>query len=147
MLVTEVTYNAGPTQNDIVLLPDYPFLVNPHRGYDYVKSLTASEPGTVTSIGSDPIGLSIPKGFILEQNYPNPFNPSTTISYHVAKENFVNLRVYDMLGQEVTTLVSEQKSPGTYNVNWNASVLASGTYFYRLEVGGDVVTKKAVLIK
>ncbi len=147
MLVTEVTYNAGPTQNDIVLLPDYPFLVNPHRGYDYVKSLTASEPGTVTSIGSDPIGLSIPKGFILEQNYPNPFNPSTTISYHVAKENFVNLRVFDMLGQEVTTLVSEHKSPGTYNVNWNASVLASGTYFYRLEVGGDVVTKKAVLIK
>lgn len=147
MLVAELTYNAGPTQNDIALLPGYPFLSNPHRGYDYVKSLTASEPGTVTSIGSDPLGLSIPKGFILEQNYPNPFNPSTTISYHVAKENFVNLRVFDMLGQEVTTLVSEQKSPGTYNVNWNASVLASGTYFYRLEVGGDIVTKKAVLIK
>lgn len=147
MLVAELTYNAGPTQNDIGLSFNYPFLADPHRGFDYVKKLTASAPGTVVSIGTDPLGLSIPKGFILEQNYPNPFNPSTTISYHVAKENFVNLRVFDMLGQEVTTLVSEQKSPGTYKVNWNASVLASGTYLYRLEIGNEVVTKKALLLK
>jgi len=147
MLVAELTYNAGPTQNDIGLSYDYPFLVDPHRGFDYVKSLTASEPGTVVSIGTDPLGLSIPKGFILEQNYPNPFNPSTTISYHVAEEGHVVLKVFDSLGQEVSTLVNNDQSPGIYEINWNASALASGTYFYRLEIGNEVVTKKALLLK
>ncbi|MCH7773331.1 MAG: DUF4331 family protein, partial [Bacteroidetes bacterium] len=147
MLVAELTYNAGPTQNDIGLSYDYPFLVDPHRGFDYVKSLTASEPGTVVSIGIDPLGLSIPKGFILEQNYPNPFNPSTTISYHVAEEGHVVLKVFDSLGQEVSTLVNNDQSPGIYEINWNASALASGTYFYRLEIGNEVVTKKALLLK
>ena len=147
MLVAELTYNAGPTQNDIGLSYDYPFLVDPHRGFDYVKSLTASAPGTVVSIGTDPLGLSIPKGFILEQNYPNPFNPSTTISYHVAEESHVILKVFDSLGQEVSTLVNNDQSPGIYEINWNASALASGTYFYRLEIGNEVVTKKALLLK
>jgi hypothetical protein len=147
MLVAELTYNAGPTQNDIGLSYDYPFLADPHRGFDYVKSLTASAPGTVVSIGTDPLGLSIPKGFILEQNYPNPFNPSTTISYHVAKESHVVLKVFDSLGQEVTTLVNNDQSPGIYEINWNASALASGAYFYRLEIGNEVVTKKALLLK
>ena len=147
MLVAELTYNAGPTQNDIGLSYDYPFLVDPHRGFDYVKSLTASAPGTVVSIGTDPLGLSIPKGFILEQNYPNPFNPSTTISYHVAEEGHVILKVFDSLGQEVSTLVNNDQSPGIYEINWNASALASGTYFYRLEIGNKVVTKKALLLK
>ena len=147
MLVAELTYNAGPTQNDIGLSYDYPFLVDPHRGFDYVKSLTASAPGTVVSIGTDPLGLSIPKGFILEQNYPNPFNPSTTISYHVAEEGHVILKVFDSLGQEVSTLVNNDQSPGIYEISWNASALASGTYFYRLEIGNKVVTKKALLLK
>lgn len=147
MLVAELTYNAGPTQNDIGLSYDYPFLVDPHRGFDYVKSLTASAPGTVVSIGTDPLGLSIPNGFILEQNYPNPFNPSTTISYHVAEEGHVILKVFDSLGQEVSTLVNNDQSPGIYEINWNASALASGTYFYRLEIGNKVVTKKALLLK
>ncbi len=147
MLVAELTYNAGPTQNDIGLSYDYPFLVDPHRGFDYVKSLTASAPGTVVSIGTDPLGLSIPKGFILEQNYPNPFNPSTTISYHVAEEGHVVLKVFDTLGQEVATLVDLDQSRGIYEVNWNASALASGTYLYRLAIGNEVVTKKALLLK
>ncbi len=112
-----------------------------------MKSLTASAPGTVVSIGTDPLGLSIPKGFILEQNYPNPFNPSTTISYHVAEEGHVILKVFDSLGQEVSTLVNNDQSPGMYEINWNASALASGTYFYRLEIGNKVVTKKALLLK
>ena len=147
LLVAELIYNAGPTQNDIGLSFNYPFLADPQRGFDYVKSLTASAPGTVVSIGTDPLGLSIPKGFILEQNYPNPFNPSTTISYHVAEEGHVVLKVFDTLGQEVATLVDLDQSQGIYEINWNASALASGTYLYRLEIGNEVVTKKALLLK
>ena len=146
-LVAELTYNAGPTQNDIGLSFNYPFLADPQRGFDYVKQLTATSPGTPVSVGPDPIGLSIPKGFILEQNYPNPFNPSTTISYHVAKEARVVLKVFDSLGQEVTTLVDRDQSSGIYEVNWNASALASGTYLYTLQIGNEVVTKKALLLK
>ena len=146
-LIAELTYNAGPTHNDIALLPNFPFLASPHRGYDYVKQLTATSPGTPTSVGSDPLGLSVPKGFLLQQNYPNPFNPNTIISYHVSKAGLVRLKIFDSIGQEVTTLVNKEQAPGVYKVNWNASGLASGTYIYRLEIGNEVVSKKAVLLK
>jgi len=146
-LIAELTYNAGPTHNDIALLPDFPFLASPHRGFDYVKQLTATSPGTPTSVGNDLLGLSVPKGFLLEQNYPNPFNPNTIISYHVAKAGVVRLKIFDSIGQEVTTLINKEQAPGVYKVNWNASGLASGTYIYRLEIGNEVVSKKAVLLK
>lgn len=146
-LIAELTYNAGPTQNDISLLPNFPFLADPHRGYDYVKQLTTGAPGTLTSIGSDPMGLAVPKGFLLEQNYPNPFNPNTVISYNVSKAGSVKLKIFDSIGQEVITLVNREQAPGIYKVNWNAAGLASGTYIYRLEIGNEVVSKKAVLLK
>ena len=89
----------------------------------------------------------MPTAFFLEQNYPNPFNPSTVISYHVAKDSKVRLKIYDAIGREVTTLVNESQNAGNYKVNWNASGLASGTYFYSLQIGNDVISKKAVLLK
>lgn len=84
----------------------------------------------------------------LEDNYPNPFNPSTTISYQLALDSQVDLSIYNLLGQRVSTLVSQKQPAGTYNVEWNASDLPSGVYFYQLQTGsGFVQSKKLVLLK
>ncbi len=85
--------------------------------------------------------------FLLMQNYPNPFNPSTTINYQIPALNFVTLKVYDVLGNEVVTLVNEEKPAGEYEVEFNASSLSSGIYFYRLQAGSFVETKKMVLLR
>ena len=85
--------------------------------------------------------------FSLSQNYPNPFNPSTIINYSIPKSSFVSIKVYNVLGKEVATLVNEQKSAANYSVQFNGSDLSSGVYFYRMEVGGFVETKKLILMK
>lgn len=89
----------------------------------------------------------IPTEFTLLQNYPNPFNPSTSIKYRVSSISNVSLKVYDVLGNEVATLVNEEKSAGSYEVNFNAAGLSSGIYFYKLQAGSLVETKKMILIK
>lgn len=91
--------------------------------------------------------LATPKAYELGQNYPNPFNPSTTIEYSVPKDAAVTLKIYDVLGKEVATLVNEQKPTGTYIVNWNASNFSSGLYFYKLTAGEFTQTKKMFLVK
>lgn len=83
----------------------------------------------------------------LEQNYPNPFNPSTRIVYQIAATSNVNLEVFDMLGRKVATLVNERKEAGEYSVNFNASGLSSGVYFYRLQTDKFTQTKKMILMK
>ncbi len=88
-----------------------------------------------------------PTGFVLSQNYPNPFNPTTSINFTVAQRSNVTLKVYDMLGREVASLVNEVKDQGSYNVNFDAAKLASGTYVYKLTAGNFVETKKMVLLK
>ncbi len=90
---------------------------------------------------------SIPNNFSLSQNYPNPFNPSTTISYQLPNNGFVTLKVYDILGKEVATLVNEQKSAGKYEAKFNASNLTSGTYIYKISAGNSVQIKKMILMK
>ena len=85
--------------------------------------------------------------YILYQNYPNPFNPSTTLKYQIPQNGFVTLKVYDILGKEVATLVNEVKTQGRYEVNFNASNLASGVYLYRLNVNDYVDVKKMILLK
>jgi hypothetical protein len=147
MLLAELGYNAGPTHNDVPLLTSFPYLADPHRGYDYVKQLTAEQP-ILTSVNTGTLGIGVPEGFVVEQNYPNPFNPSTTIKYHVSRNDVVKLKVYNGLGQEVATLVNGEQTPGTYSVQWDARGVASGSYYYRMEVGNTVLpAKKAVLIK
>ena len=96
----------------------------------------------------------LPTHFVLEQNYPNPFNPTTTVSYHLpagqaglSAVSEVKLAVYDMLGQEVAVLVNEKKAPGRYEVQFDASRLASGVYVYRLIAGQFVESKKMVLMR
>jgi uncharacterized membrane protein len=100
-----------------------------------------------------------PKEFSLDQNYPNPFNPSTSIQYAVGNRQFVQLKVYDILGNEVATLVNEEKAPGTYEVEFNSHSdggqnlpagrqgLSSGVYFYRMQAGDFVETKKMILLR
>jgi Secretion system C-terminal sorting domain len=89
----------------------------------------------------------IPTVYKLNQNYPNPFNPSTTIRYSIPKTSLVTLKVYDVLGREVAALVNEEKPLGTYQVNFDASSLASGIYFYKIQAGSFVETKKMILLK
>jgi hypothetical protein len=93
------------------------------------------------------VTYDVPAEFVLSQNYPNPFNPSTTINYFVPKESFVSIKVYDFLGREVSTLVSETKSTGSYELSFNASSLPSGTYFYVMTADNYSTTKKMVLMK
>ncbi len=117
----------------------------------------AMSPDTVM-VGVDPIANQLPTTYRLYQNYPNPFNPTTTIKYQIPSTNgqlgfgisglvFVSLKVFDLLGREVATLVNEQKSPGTYTMQWNASGVASGVYLYRLTAGAFVETKKCLVLR
>ena len=85
--------------------------------------------------------------FQLEQNYPNPFNPATLIKYSLPGNGLVTLKVYDLLGKEVTILENGYRNSGTYSVIFNGSSLTSGIYFYRLEFKGNSVSKKMILIK
>jgi len=93
------------------------------------------------------VTIGAPDKFTLEQNYPNPFNPSTTINYSLTNDGFVSLSVYDMLGREVTSLVQEFKPAGYYSIDFNASALTSGMYFYRLNANGFTSIRKMTLVK
>ena len=88
-----------------------------------------------------------PKGFYLSQNYPNPFNPSTKIRWQSPVSGWQTLKVYDVLGNEVATLVNEEKIAGKYEVNFNASSLASGVYIYKIQAGSFINSKKMILLK
>jgi len=88
-----------------------------------------------------------PAEFKLYQNYPNPFNPTTDIRFEMGDVGFVTLRVYDLLGREVATLVNEKLSPGIYTRQWDATAFPSGVYYYRLSTGNDVQTRKLVLLR
>lgn len=90
---------------------------------------------------------NIPEKFTLAQNYPNPFNPSTTIKFQIPATSFVELKVFDLLGREIATLVNEEKSPGSYETTFDSKGLSSGVYFYRIKAGEFVQTKKLILQK
>ncbi|MBK7378335.1 MAG: T9SS type A sorting domain-containing protein [Ignavibacteriales bacterium] len=85
--------------------------------------------------------------YFLSDNYPNPFNPNTSISYSIPENAFVTLKIYDVLGNEVEELINEQKEPGNYQIDFNASELSSGIYYYTLTAGNFTSTKKMSLIK
>ncbi|MBK6915050.1 MAG: T9SS type A sorting domain-containing protein [Ignavibacteriales bacterium] len=91
--------------------------------------------------------MDIPTDFSISQNYPNPFNPNTNISYSIPENAFVTLKIYDVLGNEVEVLINEQKESGNYQIDFNASELSSGIYYYTLTAGNFTSTKKMSLIK
>jgi PKD repeat protein len=99
------------------------------------------------TVGINLISSEIPVEFKLDNNYPNPFNPETTIKYQLPKSAFVSIKLYDITGREVSTLVNEQHNAGYYDFNFNASYLASGVYFYRIQAGEFMDIKRMVLVK
>lgn len=102
----------------------------------------------LTSIDDEKTISTIPADFSLEQNYPNPFNPTTTIKFNLSEAGKVSLKVYNVLGQVVETLVNNKEyAPGTYSLQWNADKNSSGIYFYELRNGNNVITRKMVLLK
>ena len=105
--------------------------------------------GTLPSFttGVEQAGTELPAGYTLSQNYPNPFNPTTTIEFSMPQSGFASLKVFDLLGREVMTLLNEEKPAGAYRATVDASTLTSGTYFYVLRAGSFTATRKMVLVK
>ncbi len=99
------------------------------------------------SIVPEQISNNTPRSFLLAQNYPNPFNPTTTIRYQLPVRGFVTLKIYDRLGREITALVNQEQSAGTYSIKFDALGLSTGVYFYRIQAGGYTETKKLILLK
>jgi len=96
---------------------------------------------------AEEVSIGIPDKFELSQNYPNPFNPVTNLEFGIAKLEFVSIKIYDVIGRELITLVNEVKEPGYYKIQFNAGNLSSGVYFYRMEAGDFVTVKKFVVMK
>lgn len=107
--------------------------------------LPDQEKGIVTDVEEfqDQIAYS----FMLEQNYPNPFNPTTTIKFNVSEPGFVSLKIFDVIGKEVSTIVNEQMKTGAYQIGFDAAPFSSGVYFYQLRQNNSVITKKMILVK
>ena len=127
----------------------YPLLNCWRIGYecsDSTRTIVVNAAGIPVSV-KEINRLTIPKEFGLYQNYPNPFNPSTTISFDLPFSSFVTLRVFDLLGNDVATIVSKDFSKGIYSFRWDATGLTSGVYYCRLQVGSRLVTKKLMLLK
>ncbi len=131
----DVDYNIGKTEADTIefMITDLAYRQAGNKSVYLTKQFI--------------LQYALPTEFKLEQNYPNPFNPETRIRYQVSSISPVTLRIYDILGNEVTTLVNEQKEPGYYEVEFSASQLASGVYIYCLQAGSYVSTKKMMLLK
>jgi len=137
------------------------FLDSLHPSFSYVVDLPGTYNyqciyhylyGMVGTITANPAGIKIisgnvPAKFNLSQNYPNPFNPSTNIRFDIAVQSKVQLVLYDLIGDEVSTLINKEMNPGSYSVDWNASQFPSGVYFYKLRAGSFIETKKMMLLK
>jgi len=153
------SYTSNTTVNGTAITPQR----NVHQHSDLSTGdgcVGITSPGTTYTtlpnicivINPGPMGITnlnneIPTTYALSQNYPNPFNPITKINFALPKQGFVTMKIYDVLGREVKTLVNEVKTPGNYIVEFNANELASGVYFYKIEVNGFVDVKKMMLIK
>ena len=119
-----------------------------------LKESVPSDSKTTHVLGGDPSKIvvnpptsNLPSKYNLSANYPNPFNPNTIINYAVKDAGLVSIKVYDILGAEVATLVNETKEAGEYAVEFNASALPSGVYIYTLQVNGFTSSKKMLLMK
>jgi hypothetical protein len=126
--------------------------------FDFDRDLRPLPTGSSPDIGAqensltDPISniqnnLNIPEECKLFQNYPNPFNPITNIQFSISNSEYITLKIYNFLGQELATLVSEKLAAGQYKYTWDASSHASGVYFYKLQTGRNIFVKKMMLLK
>ena len=132
--------------SDQVTTPGWYYITSSNSGDTVAIYLIRAYVSLVTGVIKQDIELT-PAAYSLSQNYPNPFNPSTTIKFQIAKDGFVSLKVYDILGSEVKTLVDGYMNKGTYNAEFNGSGLSSGIYFYKLQTDGYTAVKKLMLLK
>ena len=143
----KLSFVAGPTRNDLAFQTGFPFLATPHRGYDYVKQLTAPAPRANFPTTSG-MGVGVPSGIILDQSFPNPATGPATVSFQLTRSAPVRLDVYDVRGRLVQTLADDRYTAGTHELPWDTSELASGTYLYRLTVDGEqVASKRATVVR
>ncbi|HEY6435328.1 MAG TPA: M28 family peptidase [Ignavibacteriaceae bacterium] len=140
-----VSGKGSSTEINYYSFTDDPQLSGVNQIYYRLKQIDFDGTFSYTDIVN--VNYDVPAEFVLDQNYPNPFNPSTTINYFVPKESFVSIKVYDFLGREVTTLVNETNSTGSYDINFDASNLPSGTYFYTLITDYYLATRKMIVLK
>jgi hypothetical protein len=112
------------------------------RIYNFVRLVRDESPNTINNNETE-----LPGNFKLEQNYPNPFNPTTTIKFSLVEENRTTLKIYNLIGSEVQTLIDEIRQPGNYEITFNARGLTSGVYFYSLASGNFSDTKKMILLR
>jgi hypothetical protein len=138
--VKEILHQSARSDNFTGTTP------NTHWGYGKVDALNAL---TIISqlVGVQKDNSEIPQTFSLNQNYPNPFNPSTKIQFSIPYSSFITLEVFNTIGEKVGTLISNELNAGTYSYDWNAKNLSSGIYFYKLQAGSFVQTKKMILMK
>lgn len=141
--LTPGNYTLVADKQDYQLSSAQTVSVNYVTALDGYNNFTITPEGNLTGVEDN----TTITGYALNQNYPNPFNPSTVISYQLPKESQVTLKVYNVLGNEVATLVSGKQAAGSYNVTFNASGLATGVYIYKLEAGSFSAMKKLVLMK
>ena len=147
------TYNGLRDSNDVandLCLDNYGnlYVTGWSRGFNTSSDFITLKYSNLTAI--QPLTNEVPAEYSLSQNYPNPFNPTTKIQFTIPSSSSVAqtfLSVYDMLGREVSTLVNQQLSPGTYEVVWDTSNYSGGVYFYKLSSGVFSETKKMILIK
>jgi hypothetical protein len=147
--VIENIFNENkPALGNLISLPEF----NTGTFYHFKKSLNLwGDPSivlkysTTTSVNNDI--STVPNEYLLSQNYPNPFNPVTTIKYSIPQRSKVTLKVYDIIGKEISTLVNEEKPAAIYEAEFNASGLSSGVYFFQLNAGSFISTKKMILLR
>jgi len=128
--ISEIAYNSN-----------YVFVILENTGFVYRR------PRSEIIIGITSISSNVPDKYSLSQNYPNPFNPTTNINFNVPKSGLVKMIVYDINGREISTLVNQEMTPGSYKVDFDGSSLSSGIYYYTLTSGDFVETKKMMLVK
>jgi hypothetical protein len=158
LVATYEFHVEGWDVNDSVVIDTLTFSSGVNRKFvdDATNQYVPAWPGKV--VGKDVSGVAVlnrsnlPKEFAVAQNYPNPFNPTTIVRFDVPVRTKVNLTIFNVLGQKVTTLVDEELAPKSYEVEWNGTTdggnrAASGIYFYRLSAGDFVKTKKMMLLK
>ncbi|HEY5123477.1 MAG TPA: choice-of-anchor J domain-containing protein [Ignavibacteria bacterium] len=140
---TQYTYNLASYVGMTIYIGFRYYMNTTVDGYTvYLDDVFVGNPNSITNLGT-----GIPTKYELEQNYPNPFNPSTSIKFAIPKASDVKITVFNMLGQVVSVPVNENKIAGFYEVKFNGSNLASGSYYYRIEAGNFLETRKMMLIK
>ncbi|MCH9029766.1 MAG: T9SS type A sorting domain-containing protein, partial [Bacteroidetes bacterium] len=159
-VVATVGVGAGPFGVAITPDGDFAYVANPGSNTVLVIDIATNTVVATVSVGEFPEGIAItigpvgvtdvgaiPTAYTLSQNYPNPFNPTTTINYKIPELSNVVLKLYDVLGNEVSVLVNEEKPIGSYEAEFNTTDLPSGVYFYQLRAGNFIATKKMVLLR